>query len=56
LPVSAVEWNASANIAELPVKPAATYLQMAMHRFAKAAISTIREEDREAISLRRLRR
>jgi uncharacterized protein (DUF2236 family) len=32
LPTSAVEWNASASIAELPVNAAAVYLQMTMPR------------------------
>jgi hypothetical protein len=36
-PVSTVEWTASANIAELLVKAAAKYLQIAIARLATMA-------------------
>ena len=38
MPVSAVEWNASASIAELPVKAAATYLQIAIARLSPSPV------------------
>jgi hypothetical protein len=52
-PRSAVEWKASANIAELPVPMAAMYLQTAIARFATIATTTIRWEDRKAIQIGR---
>jgi len=36
-PVSAVEWKASASMAQLPVRAAATYLQIAIARLATIA-------------------
>jgi hypothetical protein len=36
-PVSAVEWNASASMAELPVKKAAKYLKIAIVRLETMA-------------------
>src|SRR6266550_8321984 len=53
LPVSAVERNASANIAELPVNTAATYLQTAIARLAMIATTTTFLADRRGISLGR---
>src|SRR5215475_8797431 len=51
--MSAVEWNASANMAELPVNVAATYFAIAIARFAMTATTTTFLDQRGAIVLQR---